>query len=134
MGYSSCHGSATGRFEMRTIGAFLAVAEFESEVIEALDLVEGIRNRAEIAGATFAAEIETAYQALSRARYEVDEWKESADVPTGHAITYDRPASGHRAVCACGWRGERRGINGGRLIAENDASRHLREAAANAEP
>lgn len=60
---------------MTTIGKFLAVAEFEGDVIEACDLVEAIRNRAKIAGDTFAAEIEAAYQALYRARHEIDSWK-----------------------------------------------------------
>lgn len=46
-------------------------------MLDALDRVEEIRNRATIAGPTFAAAIEDAYMALNEARYEVDSWKAS---------------------------------------------------------
>jgi hypothetical protein len=61
------------------LGKFLAVAEFEGDVLDALDRVEAIRNRAAIGGGAFADGIERAYQALVQARYEVDAWKVGGD-------------------------------------------------------
>jgi hypothetical protein len=64
------------------LGKFLAVAEFEGDVLDALDRVEAIRNRAAIGGGAFADGIERAYQALVQARYEVDAWKVGGDEMT----------------------------------------------------
>lgn len=61
---------------MTVLGRFLAIAEFEGDVLDALDAVEAIRNRAAIAGPTFSSKIEQAYLALCEARYEVDSWRE----------------------------------------------------------
>lgn len=65
-----------------SVGASLAVAEFEGDVLEALDRVEAIHRRtAEVggtfAGGTFAGAISEAYRALFAARVAVDSWKES---------------------------------------------------------
>jgi hypothetical protein len=75
-----------------TIGRLFAVAEFEGDVIAACDQVEAIRNRAKIAGDTFAREIEEAYQALYRARHEIDSWKSNegqARLETLHLPRYN---------------------------------------------